>query len=260
MARGLTARPGTVLPPAVRARSSAGPPGRDFVLVHGLGASSRYFAPLAARLRRLGTVHVLDLPGFGGAPPPAHRMSVGDLAEAVHRWVTERGLVDPVLVGHSMGAQVVVELLVRYPATSSSAVLIGPTVDPAERTAVRQVLRLAQAVLHETWTVLLTVGSDYLRCGPRWFARTLRSMLDHPMAERLPAVAAEVLVLRGERDAVASTRWIEQAARALPAGRAVVVPSGAHAVMHDHAAQVADLVGRHTGIAPGCVPGGDRRG
>ena len=36
-----------------------------FVLVHGLGVSSRYFVPLAELLSRHGRVVVFDLPGFG---------------------------------------------------------------------------------------------------------------------------------------------------------------------------------------------------
>jgi len=38
------------------------------VLVHGIGASSRYFVRLSDRLREHGVAYAIDLPGIGAAP------------------------------------------------------------------------------------------------------------------------------------------------------------------------------------------------
>src|SRR5215217_647908 len=58
----------------VHARTWAGSPGEQrapVVLVHGLGLSSRYLAPLGRRLAALGhRVLAPDLPGFGRSPKP----------------------------------------------------------------------------------------------------------------------------------------------------------------------------------------------
>jgi pimeloyl-ACP methyl ester carboxylesterase len=43
---------------------------RPVVLVHGIGVSSRYFHPVAARLARFDPVYLVDLPGYGSAPNP----------------------------------------------------------------------------------------------------------------------------------------------------------------------------------------------
>ncbi|MBN8882934.1 MAG: alpha/beta fold hydrolase, partial [Salana multivorans] len=109
------------------------PADRHYVLVHGLGVSSEYFEPIAARLARTGTVHLLDLPGFDGVPHHGRRLGIGGYADVVAAWVRREGLADPVLVGHSMGAQVVVEVLARYPDLATRAVLVGPPVNASER-------------------------------------------------------------------------------------------------------------------------------
>lgn len=232
-----------------RVRSLPGPPGRAYVLVHGIGASSRYFAPLARRLRHTGPVHAVDLPGFGGTPRPARTLSVADHADLVAGWLGRARLADPVLVGHSMGVQVVAELLTRHPGLATSAVLLGPTVNPAEATAACQMLRLAQVSPFEGWRANAVVIRDYVRAGVPWFLATLRAMLEHRVEDVLPRVAADVLVVRGERDYVASEGWVRTVADLLPRGRAAVVPGGAHAVMVRHARQVADLVVAHGGGA-----------
>jgi pimeloyl-ACP methyl ester carboxylesterase len=228
-----------------RVRSIPGPPGRSFVLVHGVGASSRYFAPLARALGGAGSVHAVDLPGFGGTPRPARALTVGDHAEVVHGWLTRAAPAHPVLVGHSMGAQVVAELLARHPGAAASAVLVGPTVNPTEATAVRQGLRLAQSSLSERRGVLRVLAADYLRAGVPWYVATLRQMLEHRLEDVLPRVGADVLVVRGERDTVATSAWGRAATDLLPRGRLAVVPGGAHAVMVSHAEQVAALVVAH---------------
>ena len=81
---------------------------RTFVLVPGIGVSSNYFERLATQLNEYGPVHALDLPGFGGVPhPESGRMTIGEYADLVGTVIDELDLDDPVVVGHSMGTQVV---------------------------------------------------------------------------------------------------------------------------------------------------------
>ena len=61
-------------------------------------------------------MHALDLSGFGWVPhPKSGRMTISEYADLVGTVIDELGLDDPVLVGHSMGTQVVVDLASRYP-------------------------------------------------------------------------------------------------------------------------------------------------
>ncbi len=60
-------------------------------------------------------------------------MSIVDFADVVKRALDELQVVDPLLVGHSMGAQVVTEILAQYPQYSTAAMLVGPVVVPGER-------------------------------------------------------------------------------------------------------------------------------
>ena len=86
-----------------------------FVLVHGLGVSSSLFREVTDRLRHLGRVVVYDLPGFGGVPHPRDPMSIGEFASVMGASLIDLGITEPVLVGHSMGAQVAAELAARDP-------------------------------------------------------------------------------------------------------------------------------------------------
>lgn len=218
---------------------------RDFVLVHGIGVSSQYFERLALTLAKTGMVYLVDLPGFAGVPRPDHPLEIEDFGRVVARWIAEEGLVAPVLVGHSMGAQIVTEVLVQEPDLATHAVLIGPPVNVEERSTVRQGLRFLQSSVWESSRTRRIAMSGYLRCGPWWFFQVLPRMMRYPIEERLPQVTASTLVLRGTHDWVAPEDWIDLVAGLPAKGRWDEVPGAAHAVIYDHSDVVAEQILDH---------------
>src|SRR3954471_324208 len=67
--------------------------GPAFVLVHGIGVSSRYFHPAAAQLAKAGTVYLVDLPGYGAAPDPRRDVGIADHAGVLASVLEDSGLV-----------------------------------------------------------------------------------------------------------------------------------------------------------------------
>ena len=213
---------------------------RPFVLVPGIGVSSTYFEKLAPHLNEFGPVHALDLPGFGGVPHPSSTLSIRQYADLVGRVIDELELDDPIVVGHSMGSQVVSDLVSRRPEIST-VVLIGPVIHPTERRIPTQALRFLQASWHEPFTVKVLAISAYLFCGFRWFSRVLPKMMAFPIEERLPHIQAQTLVIRGEFDAVSPREWVETIGELLPHSKLWEIPGAAHSVMYAHAEEVARL-------------------
>lgn len=224
--------------------SGAGRP--TYVLVHGIGMGHRYWSDLADALARDGRVLALDLPGFGDAPEPRETQTISEsgahLAELLE---AECGGEPAVLVGHSMGTQVVAEAAAQRPDLVASVVLIAPTVNPRERSAFMQGARLLEdPSLARPKVVALGIRS-YLQAGPRWYFRKLRRMLDHRIELVLPEIAAPTLVVRGEHDRLAPRGWAEQVARMVQRGRYVEVADRGHETMVTAGERVAELVERH---------------
>jgi len=217
---------------------------RPFVLVPGIGVSSDYFERLAPNLNEYGPVHALDLPGFAGVPHPGEAMSIRQYADLVGAAIDQLELHDPIVVGHSMGTQVVVDLAARRPELST-LVLIGPVVDPAQRRVVRQARRFLHSAWHEPGRVKVLAVTAYLQCGVRWFSRILPAMMHYRIEDQLPLVQADTLVIRGEHDHVADRAWIERIGRLMPHARLWEMPHAAHSVMHAHANEVAKLCVAH---------------
>jgi pimeloyl-ACP methyl ester carboxylesterase len=202
------------------------------VLVHGIGMSGRYLLRLADVLAATHDVYAVDLPGCGTAPNPPRALSVPELGRVVAGAVAALGLEDPVVVGHSMGCQVVVDAVRDHPALWAGYVLVGPTVDPAARSLPGQGWRLLRDTLREPPRTNAVVVRDYLRMGPLRYLRTARHMLRDRIEEDIRGCAPPGLVVRGSRDPIAGRDWARRLVRAAPDARFLEIPRAPHNVQH----------------------------
>ncbi|MCC6792889.1 MAG: alpha/beta fold hydrolase, partial [Thermomicrobiales bacterium] len=119
------------------------------LLIHGLSVSSRPFLPTLRALAPDVPGHALDLPGVGRSAKPRRPLDIPALANASADWMHATAIDRAVLVGHSMGAQVAVELAHRHPDRVLGVVLVSPTGDPNAGGIGRQILRLCRDGLRE---------------------------------------------------------------------------------------------------------------
>lgn len=205
---------------------------RNYVLVHGLGVSSHYFEWLAADLARDANVWLIDLPGYGSSPKPPRDVPVEEHARVLGLVIASANVSGPVLVGHSMGCQVVTEIAVTQPELSDSLVLLSPVTNPSRRSAGQQLLDLTRDFFRETPRAdAFGLYSYFLTGRALYYLRQVPHMIGYPMEERLPLVDAHTLVVVGERDPLVPIEWATQAAALAPRGSLAVVP-GAHVIMY----------------------------
>lgn len=213
-----------------------------YVLIHGIGVSSRYFRPLAVELAQTATVYTIDLPGHGRTPKPRTALSIPDYAHAVWKAIDELGVERPILVGHSMGCQIAVEMTAMRSMAPPALVLLSPTNYPPERGFWKQSLRLGQDTLREPIRVNAVVLSDYaFRCGLRWYLKTVPAMLQNHIEDGIINVTVPVLVVRGTKDPIVPAAWTAALARLALEGTVAQVAGESHVMMYRSAASVAAL-------------------
>jgi 2-hydroxy-6-oxonona-2,4-dienedioate hydrolase len=212
------------------------------ILVHGLVISSLYMRPTAERLAPFVRVLAPDLPGFGRSVRPSHVLNMSELASALADWMKTLGLSRVVLVGNSLGCQVIAELAARNGVSVAGAVLAGPTMDPSARAALSQIGRTVLDWPREKLSLTPRWATDFLRAGPRRAWRTLQHALDDRIEAKLPAMTMPTLVVRGSRDPIVPQAWAERACALLPRGRLRIIEGGAHASNYSSADEFADIV------------------
>lgn len=215
--------------------AASGPP---VVLVHGYVISSRYMVPTAERLAPFHPVYAPDLPGFGESGRPRRVLDIPGLADVLLRWMDAMGFERPVLVGNSMGCQVLVDLASRHPGRVGGLVLVGPSVDPAGRSMPAQILRLMIDALRERPSLIFLFLRDFWKTGLPRAWRTARYVLADRVEDKMPRVQAPTLVVRGSRDPLVPLSWAEEITRRLSRDRLVVIPGGPHGLNYSRPAEL----------------------
>lgn len=213
-----------------------------FVLVHGIGLSSQYLAPLADELTAYGEVMVLDLPGFGDLPRPQETLTIPAFAATVHGAMELYGVKDPILVGHSMGAQIVTELMARY--GYRRAALIGPPVNQHERSLPLVAWRYLQSAIFEKPNLALVALRSYARTFTSWVFETMPALMTYRIEDRLTDICADshVAILHGEHDYLAPSNWVEELAQACPHSDIRVIRGAAHSTVYNDDSDVAQAL------------------
>ena len=214
----------------------------NVVFVHGLMVSSRYFEPTARRLWDEFPVWAPDMPGFGRSEDPPGVLDVPGLASALRRWIDVRRLDDVVLVANSFGCQYAVDLIVRDPSRIRGLVLLGPTTDPAQRSAFLQAFRYSLNVPFERLSMGFVLARDLVDAGPLRVASTYRHMLRDAIEQKLPDVIVPTTVVRGERDTIVPQDWTERVAALVPGADLRVIPRAAHTINFNSPEETSGIV------------------
>ena len=108
--------------------------GRPVVLLHGLASTCRIWDLVAPILARDFSVIAVDQRGHGDSGTPDHGYDFASVSGDAAALLEGRGIERPVLVGHSWGADVALELAVARPDLPQGIVFVdGGTIDASAR-------------------------------------------------------------------------------------------------------------------------------
>jgi pimeloyl-ACP methyl ester carboxylesterase len=113
----------------------AGSGAREFLFIPGWCCDHTAFRPQFDHFARTASVTALDLRGCGQSDAPEGGYGIPDFADDLAQLCEAIGIAKPVVVGHSLGGMIAVELGARYPALPSALVLLDPgPIDPLPAT------------------------------------------------------------------------------------------------------------------------------
>jgi pimeloyl-ACP methyl ester carboxylesterase len=195
-----------------RESGSGEPP---MVFVHGWTCDHSYFLPQLEHFAGAHRVVGLDLRGHGASDAPEGDYSMAALADDVAWMCGELGIREAVVVGHSMGALVGVQLVASHPELASALVLVDPaTIGPGNEGALALAERLAgpeapevrrsfveSALFEGTDDAALKarVVAEMLRADDRVAAACMHGIGAFDGATALAAVGVPTLVIHAQR-------------------------------------------------------------
>ena len=249
------------------------------VLLHGTGASSHSWADVVPRLRDHATVVVPDLPGHAYTRGDVHPMGLVGAAAALERLLAAIGAGSPrLLVGHSAGAALALELAISGGHEHLPVLGFNPSLVPPPPTYMRLVAPLVTPIATAMPTAAVL---SRLARRPRLVAGLLQStrsripeaqelryaaLLREPSHVRgtmrfmagtdLPSLLRRVRAHRGAQTFVVGSRdaWVREVplrailARAMPRATIERWPGG-HILHEEFPERAADLVLRCVGAS-----------
>jgi pimeloyl-ACP methyl ester carboxylesterase len=209
--------------------AGSGPP---LLFLHGgdyVAQNRAFLDRLAARFRVVAPRH----PGFGDTPRPAWFRSVHDIAYLYLELVDRLDLKDALLVGHSFGGWVALEMAVRSQQRLSRLVLIdslGLKFGGREEREIADIYALpAEEVVRRSFAEPLRVLPDYAALDDDALLQVARDreatalygwkpyMHDPALVHWLHRITLPALVLWGEADGIVAPSYGENLAAALRA-------------------------------------------
>lgn len=221
------------------------------VLIHGAGGSHVHWP---AALRRLpgATVYALDLPGHGHSEGEG-RQSIGGYRDVVRAFLEAAGLERAILVGHSMGGAIALEVALRYPRRLAGLVLVGSGARLRVAPALLQGLREDYPRAVENLVQWLFAGSapeqtrraarrQLLEANPGVVLGDFLACDAFDVMAELPRVETPTLVVCGTEDRMTPLKYSEYLAAHIPGARLEAIPGGGHMVMLEQPEPVARAV------------------
>ncbi|MBL7803988.1 MAG: alpha/beta hydrolase [Saprospiraceae bacterium] len=215
------------------------------LFIHGLGGYHQVWKKNIEDLSRNYRCVAIDLPGCGQSSRGDYSYSIAFYAEVVNAFIREKQLKNVVLVGHSLGGQVVVLTALKNNPDVVAAILLAPSglqiLSPGEKMALdwlaqpEKIKNRSDRELKKAFEAGYAKGkipSDAmfmlqyrlkLRNRPEYFDYFCQMMyqlnmaaVNEPVLDRLNLVPVPVLVLWGKEDGQLPPRLVKEAKQHIP--------------------------------------------
>lgn len=184
-----------------------------------------------------------DLPGFGGSPGGENfTLDIPGYARSLALFLKHLGVEHPVLVGHSFGTAVTIELALTDPESFPAMMLLSPTpldglytpryLEPIlesyrnDRRGLRRALK--RTMRTRTPPYLDDLVDEARMMHPANFSGNARLLSDWSVDGQLLRYTNPVLVASGDRDTLVPPSSAEATARAFPLGAYACIRNAGH--------------------------------
>jgi pimeloyl-ACP methyl ester carboxylesterase len=250
---------------------------RTLLFIHGLANYALVWKKNIDELRQHYRCIAIDLPGNGLSGKEAYPYGMKFYARSVYEFIQALGLTRLTLVGHSMGGQVALTLMLNHPAAADSMVLCAPAgfeeFSPLDKTlysnalhmfsyfssdeqALRQAIENSfyrqptqgEGIIRELAGIMKTYKLNAYR---KMVDASIKSMLDDEVLSRLGKITIPVLVIFGRQDALIPNKLIHhtsterlatEAVGKMPHATLTLISDAGHFVQWEKAADVNKLI------------------
>lgn len=220
--------------------------GPTVVLQHGYAGGGGYFAVLAAHLAENFDVVITDMPGFAGSRNEPVPDSIPGIAESLMDTLSQLGVNQFMLLGHSLGSMTALQATLDYPRSISKLVLYGGSAtsdlprrfesfDETIKKIENNAIDVTTARIAATWFVdgALHPLYDFTRlagigASKEGAIKIMKAMAGWDVRTRLNEIETPTLVICGDSDLSTHPDCSLELWRGIPDAQLCILPNCAH--------------------------------
>lgn len=225
----------------------------NVVLLHGAGGVIEQWP---FQIRRLPGYRVLapDLPEHGRSQGVAHS-SIRDYASDCHKWLEAVGVTKAVVIGHSLGGAIAMNLALDFPNLISALVMVSSAAQLPVSPQLMDLLAVpikVQRGVNKIVSWSLTQESDAGRRAMLFdqlianragvLEKDYQACDSLNLAGRLHEIRVPSMFVIGSDDHMLSPRIAEETTKAIPNAKIAVIPGGGHMLQLERPQQLREIV------------------
>lgn len=228
--------------------------GKNILFLHGWGSDLTSFNQLAQELSNKYRTIQIDLPGFGGSPPPDKPWHVYDYSELIKDFLEKIKVKKlEAIVGHSMGGRIAIKAVAEGQVKPNKLVLIGSagiSVSKSWRNKILFVMaKFAKVVTSPLPTRIVErlksrlyrkIGSDYHDAGV--LRPTFLNLIGEDLREDAGKIQVPTLLIYGKLDTETPVQYGRTYNNIIHHSHLEVIDEAGHYAHHDALAKTTDLI------------------
>lgn len=229
--------------------------GEDLLFLHGWGSSLDAFTRMITPLKENFRCIALDLPGFGDSDLLSSPLNLQDYCNIVKKFIETLGLNNPIMIGHSNGARIIMKMCADKMVAPKKIVLFGAAGLKKKPTFKKKIRLISYKIIKGILTLPLIkcftkemleaarsyYGSADYNAAPPVMRQTLVNLVNVDLSDDLHKITASTLLVWGENDSETPIEFANIINKKIKDCGICVIKGGTHWCFLENPAQV-DLI------------------
>ena len=186
---------------------------KTILILPGWGYTRETFRGIIQQFQKDYTIYIVDYPYFGNSPIPNKELTIYDYAETFYNFISELGIINPIIMAHSFGGRITSLLIGKYNLKIDKIILIDVAgikrrkkIKVFLKEKIYKILKRIIKILPKNKQIIIQkklfekfASEDYMNL-PIIMKKTFQNIIKVNLKKYYKKISSETLIIWGEKD------------------------------------------------------------
>jgi len=186
---------------------------KTILILPGWGYTRETFRGIIQQFQKDYTIYIVDYPYFGNSPIPNKELTIYDYAETFYNFISELGIINPIIMAHSFGGRITSLLIGKYNLKIDKIILIDVAgikrrkkIKIFLKEKIYKILKRIIKILPKNKQIIIQkkllekfASEDYMNL-PIIMKKTFQNIIKVNLKKYYKKISSETLIIWGEKD------------------------------------------------------------